>query len=128
MKVTTNTHTESDDGKNGRRNNVSANELKLQQLDRRDNTFKGFLLVVLVLAVTFNVISAIQLRHELNRTRQETNVARAANTERQNKIVSFIQCSFLIQKKYPDVNFQALNYEQSKPYLIDCSKNAEELL
>lgn len=114
MRVTTNTHTESDDGKNSRNKNLSDNEIKLQQLDRRDNTFKGFLLVILVCAVGFNAVSAIQFRNE-------TRVARAANIARQNEIQDYIKCIVLLKFYEPPLTPNSTKAETIAA-LDTCSK------
>lgn len=112
MKVTTSTHTESDDGRTqgARRKDLSLGELKLQQLDRRDLTFKGFILIIVIVSVLFNAVSAVQFL-------SETRNGRAANIVRQNAMTEHFDCVILLRKKFPDVNFDAFNYDDSLMFI-----------
>lgn len=105
MKVTTNTHTESDDQNNSgkRKDLLSPGEIKLQQLDRRDSAFKGFLLFVLILAVGFNVFSGIQLQRQAEVARKETARFREANIVREGKTQEYIKCIVLLRFHEPPV-------------------------
>ncbi len=51
---------------------------------------------------------------EANKQRQEELAARQDNT------INHIDCVLLLTKKYPKVNFQALNYDQTSEYLREC--------
>lgn len=48
--------------------------------------------------------------------------ARKQNAERQERTIGYIQCVILLTKKYPDVNFPSLNYDQTKAYSDECAK------
>lgn len=47
--------------------------------------------------------------------------ARKLNLARQDNIINHVDCIILLSKKYPKVNFQALNYDQLKHILNDCA-------
>lgn len=96
--------------------NISDNELKLRQLDRRDSAFKGFLLLILIFAVAFNSFSAIQFRNE-------TRVARAANIARQNEIQDYIKCVVLLRYYEPPVT--ASSTKQETVVALDSCAKAE---
>lgn len=92
-------------------NDTSTGEEKLQKLERRDTVFKGFALLVLALAVAFNMFSAFHLLGEVDRFRQETLIAREANIERQEKIQDYIKCVVLLRFYEPPITEDSIEQE-----------------
>lgn len=95
----------------------------------RKSRYYRFSLVALMLAIIAVVVlvafkvdrTTQEIRREQQLTDTATMQARADNKKRQDDMTNYIQCILLLNKKYPDVNFQQLNYEQTKKYLVDCA-------
>lgn len=77
-----------------------------------------FLLAVVIL----NIIGLVKIQTIIDENQQSTLAARQANMDRQDKIINHIDCVLLLNKKYPNVNFQTLSYDDSKAYLDKCAK------
>lgn len=72
-----------------------------------------YVLLIAVLMVNIVVI--------LN-SQAETRKARETNKQRQVDMINHFDCVVLLTKKYPNINFQALNYDDSKRYLTECAE------
>jgi hypothetical protein len=63
----------------------------------------------------------VQLSNQLLVANQKSAIeARKANKQWIDVVVNHIDCVVLLSKKYPTVNFPALNYDQLKGYLNEC--------
>lgn len=67
------------------------------------------------------------LRGSINNNQSQQVQARKDAIARDNRNKAYIKCVVLSGKKYPDVNFQTLNYDQTEPYLDDCATSTNGL-
>lgn len=92
----------------------------------------GFVILIFIIAtigvrqvfvVGKKIDNNIQLVQYIIVGNQQSNIAaRKASIERDAENKRYIQCIALLTKKYPNVNFQALSYDESKAYLVECAR------
>lgn len=101
-------------------------DVELNQVDynRRihfwNRVYRVALIVLLLIIFGMQLASNTKIQQTQAQQQDSTIEARRLNLARQDKIINHIDCVLLLTKKYPKVNFQALNYDQLKKYLNDC--------